>query len=393
MHFCTYFDRHYLTRGLALYESLVRHSQRPFTLWVLCFDDETHRILSALSLGQMRLISLAAFEEGDEELVRVKPGRTRVEYYWTCSPSLPLYILDHHPEVDVITYLDADMYFFGDPLPILEEFSGHSVMIVEHRYTPEYEGRSADAGTYNVSVLTFRRDVNGLACLRWWRERCIEWCYARFEDGKFGDLLYLDEWPTRFDGVGVLAHVGVGLAPWNFGRYRVDCHAEAVQVDGAPLICFHFHGCRWVAPQVAQPMDHHYGRQFSARHISRLYQPYLRALRDCRERIETIPGCTVAREQVAKAGGLVSGLFRQQFLLAWPQGVGMVLWGVAARLETRRAEVMRCRRRGIQQFREGAYGAARRSILSAIRLHPHLALDRTMVGILLRSYVMSRRNV
>ena len=33
----------------------------------------------------------------------------------------------------------------------------------------------------------------GLKALKWWRDRCLEWCYARIEDGKFGDQFYIED--------------------------------------------------------------------------------------------------------------------------------------------------------------------------------------------------------
>ena len=50
--FCTYLDKNYLPRGLALYQSLKRHAS-PFELFVLCLDQPSHQILSQLQSPEL----------------------------------------------------------------------------------------------------------------------------------------------------------------------------------------------------------------------------------------------------------------------------------------------------------------------------------------------------
>ena len=71
-------------------------------------------------------------------------------------------------------------------------------------------------GIYNVGWVSVRRRDDGIAALRWWRERCIEWCYDRVEGDRFADQRYLDRLPELFAGVHVIEHLGANLAPWNF---------------------------------------------------------------------------------------------------------------------------------------------------------------------------------
>ncbi|MCX8125374.1 MAG: hypothetical protein N3F66_14595, partial [Spirochaetes bacterium] len=144
-----------------MYESLKKKCLQPFTLWILCFDDETHTILTQLNLPNVCLITQSEFEAGDEELTTAKYTRNRIEYYWTCTPSLPLYILRNNPNVDLITYLDADLYFFSDPQPIFDEMGDASILIIEHRYAPEHRDLEKKAGIYNVGWVSFRHDING----------------------------------------------------------------------------------------------------------------------------------------------------------------------------------------------------------------------------------------
>lgn len=236
-HFCTLFDKNYLTRGLALCSSLLRHSQ-PFKLWILCMDEITYDVLSRLNLDSVVLIKLSDFE--DEKLVKVKPTRTVGEYCWTCTPSLPLYIFNNFPEVKIISYLDADLYFYSSPEPIFAELGENSIMIIPHRFSSLRKEKEKKAGIYNVSMVVFRKDKNGLACLKWWRERCLEWCYNRYENGKIGDQKYLDKFPKLFKGVHILKHIGANAMDTNIRQYRLRQESDQFFVNESLLIFYHF---------------------------------------------------------------------------------------------------------------------------------------------------------
>jgi hypothetical protein len=201
--YCTLFDSNYLTRGLAMYESL-KLQTTAFHLYIFAFDDSAYKLLTKLNLEFVTVISLEQFE--DEKLLAIKNTRGAGEYCWTCTPSTIKYCIEKF-KLDECTYLDADLYFFGDPAILIEEMGDKSILLTEHRYTPAYD-QSNTSGIYCVQFMTFKNTSDGMKALNWWRNACIDWCFARFEDGKFGDQKYLDDWTDRFEGVHVLQHLG-----------------------------------------------------------------------------------------------------------------------------------------------------------------------------------------
>lgn len=274
--FCTYFDHRYLSRGLVLYRSLSKHCAG-FRLWVLALDQIAYEALDRLKLPQLRLITLEELERADSDLLRVKPDRSRIEYYFTCTPFLISHIIKEFHDVSLITYLDSDLFFFDDPAPIYSEMSDRSIAIIEHRFPPRLSELER-LGKYNVGWVSFRRDPNGQACLEWWRERCLEWCYDRLEEGRFADQKYLDVWPATFKGVAVIQYRGADVAPWNVDSSDIVASAAGVRVDGDSLLFFHFHGFRQLTWHVYDPNFHWYGATLTCVIRNGIVRPYIAAL-------------------------------------------------------------------------------------------------------------------
>jgi len=316
--FCTLFDKNYLYRGLALYRSLVENCD-DFTLWVLCMDDRTYQVLKSIGLDRMRLISLSAFE--DKELLSIKSSRTLKEYCWTCTSSLQLYLLKKYPHLEMITYLDADLFFFSDPLPIFEEFGDSSILISPHNYAPQHDHYLATSGIYCVQFMTFKNNVQGLEALTWWREKCLEWCYARVEDGRFGDQKYLDDWPTRFSGVHVLQHIGAGVALWNIIKYKIKQIGTKIFVDDKPLIFYHFHNFSILKNKSYDFGDTaHYSNSLTQESIRLIYKPYVYEIEKSIKKVKKIDPKFNCGYRYVRKGSLIGRI------VSMPKRIRNVFW-------------------------------------------------------------------
>lgn len=234
MNFCTLFDSGYLQRGLVLYESLCRTCY-DFHLYIMAFDDKAYDTLTKLALPNFTVVHLKDLET--EELLAVKPTRSRAEYCWTCGPSVIWYFIKEY-KLDSCTYLDADLMFYRSPQLLFDEIGDNSVAITDH-YAPYH----IPQGRYCVQFMYFKNDEWGLKALEWWRDSCIEWCYARHEGNRYGDQKYLEQFPIRFQKVHIIKTRGAGIASWNIKQYHFNNQDWTFEYNGeiTDVVFVHYH--------------------------------------------------------------------------------------------------------------------------------------------------------
>ena len=237
-HYVTLFDSGFLPYALALHASLVRHGG-DFRLWAVCLDERAVDALGHLGLSGVTAVPLCEVEAIDPRLPAIRPTRSRAEYCWTLTPFVFDAAFRRAPEAARMTYIDVDVALFGDPTALFTEMeaAGKQVLITEHAFADRYAHLAKRSGRFCVQFLTMTRQEGATAVRRWWQERCLDWCFDRYEPGRFGDQMYLDQWPGLFpEAVHILHRMEATQAPWNRERFGY--------VD--PVI-YHFQGFRRIA--------------------------------------------------------------------------------------------------------------------------------------------------
>ncbi len=278
LNFCTLFDSHFLASGYTMYSSLKQQCS-DFHLYIFAFDDLAAEVLKQLNLPCVTVVTLDEFE--DEELLRVKPTRNKGEYCWTCTASTIKYSIEKF-NLDHCIYVDADLYFYDDPNLIVQDVlnAQKDVLITSHNYAKKYD-KSKISGKYCVQFMYFKNTADSLNVLNWWRNACLEWCYNRIEDGKFGDQKYLDDWLTRYSCVHECSLPGAGIAPWNAYDYDLienQNHTYSIKSRKSNresrLIFYHYHKVRLFSNAIIWGIGYFLPKKFR-RH---LYLPYSHTL-------------------------------------------------------------------------------------------------------------------
>ncbi|CAN5918354.1 hypothetical protein BH11PSE3_BH11PSE3_24040 [soil metagenome] len=287
--YCTYFDHRFLDRGLAMIRSL-RRVEPDCRISVLCLTPACERVLSGLGEPGVTLTSLASFERDNPDLLAIKESRCLRDYYFTLSGCVVAAALEAAGPDEIVTYLDADLFFYASPVPLFESMAGASVGLIGHRFH-WWAKRLEKYGRFNVGWVSFRADATGQEAAQWWRSRCIEWCYGFVDGDRFADQKYLEHMAANFPKVVEIRHPGANLGPWNICRHTIAPRADGgFTVDAnVPLIFFHFSGLREVEPGVFLCSRPSYLGPFSKVVRSGLYATYVALLLKMRKEIGGIP--------------------------------------------------------------------------------------------------------
>lgn len=308
---CTLFNVNYLDKGLALYESLDRVSNK-FVLYVLAMDEKCYEILEDLNLKNIVPIKLSDFE--NEELLKVKPNRSVGEYCWTCSSNLIRYVIDTY-QPEYCTYIDADLFFYSDPYQIIEEMKqkGASAQVIGHRFNKrEYKKRSFIVGKYCVEFNTFKNDEKGNELLNIWCEQCLEYCKIDGDGVHWADQKYQDNWCEDYVYCIETEHLGAGVAPWNISQYKlVESNDQKIIVktrgNQYPMLFYHFENLQYIDKnKIKINVYHQWG--LDDKLVKELYYPYLKILNKYKDLIKSKYGLDILikyhpgikREEISK---------------------------------------------------------------------------------------------
>lgn len=285
IHYVTAVDRGYLLKTVCLLQSFLRQGSVG-RFWCFAGDQSSADLLRRLDPGSVVVVEETEYQT--PALRAVQAQRSRLEYACTAKPFIVQHVMRQAAAGDWVVWLDGDTFCFR-PAEQIVPATAASVLLTPHRFTESFRYLEETAGTFNAGLVGFRNSDAGTSAVEWWARRCLEWCSARPEPGRYTDQKYLESFSSLFPEVHEVAALGVNAAPWNAVERDVRQSGQDVLIDGQPLVLYHFQGLQIISRRLVDLYSDDRVRLPLA--LQRLvYRPYVQALREALRSIrEVIP--------------------------------------------------------------------------------------------------------
>ena len=247
--------RNYLAYALTLRDSVLEHL--PHADFIIFLADE------GIVEDDISRYTVSIRELGHPNLEKMAFQYTLMEFATAIKPMCFLYLLEKK-EYSSAIYLDPDIQIFA-PLHEVEEklSSGTSCVLTPHIMQPLQDTHRPSevdilqSGTFNLGFAGFSNSQESYDFLRWWDSKLQNFCYNEPEYGLFVDQKFMDMAPSFLKNLVILRHPGYNVAYWNLKNRRISKNTNGWQVDGQPLVFFHFSG---VSPENPTTFSKHQDR-------------------------------------------------------------------------------------------------------------------------------------
>ena len=105
---------------------------------MFCMDADSCVHLGKQELNYAVLIPHEQLENAIPNLDCAKFNRSRVEYFYTCSPATCYYVFQYFEEVDLLTYW-MPTFISMFPLPLFDELGNESIELLSIDFTGFHE--------------------------------------------------------------------------------------------------------------------------------------------------------------------------------------------------------------------------------------------------------------
>jgi len=231
----------YLAQAKTLYGSMQKSN--PSWHFIIGLVDKNVNNVDLSFLGcevlEVEKIGIDGFEDMVESY-------SIVEFLTSVKPFYFSYLFNIRPEAEKIAYFDPDIMVF-EPLTDLEnKLDVNDIVLTPHFTVPitdslmPTEKHVFDTGVFNLGFLAVKRSENTLNMLKWWERKLRYECILDLSRGYFVDQLWMNVVPTYFDKVLIDKYPGYNMAHWNLHERTLTETANGYEVNGVPLVFYHF---------------------------------------------------------------------------------------------------------------------------------------------------------